>query len=92
MTNVEDVIVHLVRKYDAKPFDLTPYTRVWRTRSGHTYCIKSGDVFTIYHRSPNGAKWNFYRDIHYKPTQIAQDCKIFINKMEKTLDNDLTSL
>ena len=50
---------YLCSRYGAKSFDLTPYTRVWETRSGNTYIIKQ-DPFRIFHRYPNGEKHNYW--------------------------------
>lgn len=59
--NAKMIINHLCDRYGARSYDLTPWTRVWQTRSGHTYCVKS-DPFVIFHRHPDGRKRNYNGD------------------------------
>lgn len=75
---VQEIIDHLCRKYGAKHSDITPWMREWRTRSGNTYIISPRDqLFAIFHRNPDGSKWNFYDP---KPTLTA--AINFIDMME----------
>lgn len=54
--NTRTIINHLCDRYGARSYDLNPWTRVWKTRSGHTYCIKPS---CICHRNPKGDKRNY---------------------------------
>ena len=67
--SVKNLINHLCDRYGARSTDLTPWTRVWTTRSGHTYCIKNDCLF---HRYPDGRKQNYY----------GSDGIAFIDRME----------
>lgn len=71
--NAKTIVDHLCDRYGARSLDLTPWTRVWKTRSGHTYCVKPEYVC---HRYPNGEKHN------YRYGQSVFDAIRFIDRME----------
>jgi len=85
----KNIISYLVQYYHAKPTDITPYTRLWKTASGHTYCLKApdtitrGSLYAVYHRDKQGNKWNFYQNPENHWLTIENECKKFIDKMEK---------
>ena len=77
----KDIIEHLCRKHGAKHRDITPWVREWITRTGNTYVISNKpELFAIFHRYPNGKKWNFYDK---RPTFEA--AARFIDTMEARL-------
>lgn len=79
----KDIIEHLCRKHGAKHSDITPYVRQWITRSGNTYIISPRDqLFAIFHRNPDGSKWNFYRDAKRPRMEILSEATRFIDMME----------
>ena len=75
---VREIIDHLCDRYGATHRDITPWVREWRTRTGNTYVISNKpELFAIFHRFPDGRKWNFY-----DPRPTLATAVHFIDMME----------